>query len=85
MDVLFVVVAELLVVPLVLWVLIVLDLTLGVATSIVSFVLGRRTATQALTHGLGTARRRLLYSVLFLSIGLLLVDLVFFDPIVSLV
>jgi len=85
MDALFVVVAELLLVPLVLWILIAVELTLGLAVSVVSYLLGRRSLEQALTHGLRAVQRRLLWSVVVLGAGLVLVDLLMFDPIVGLV
>lgn len=84
MDALFVIVAELLVVPLILWALIVLELTVGVVASIVSVFLGRRTATDAVVYAWRSVRRRLLWSAIFLTSGLLLADLVFFDAIVTL-
>lgn len=84
MDALFVVVAELLIVPLILWALMAIDLTVGVLTSIVAVLLGRRSATEALHHRWLGIRRRLLWSVIFLSAGLLLADIVFFDTLVSL-
>ncbi|PRQ03460.1 hypothetical protein ENSA5_15630 [Enhygromyxa salina] len=84
MDALFVVVAELLVVPLILWGLIVLELTVGVGASITAIFLGRRTASEAVLYTWRSVRRRLLWSLIFLSSGLLLADLVFFDAIVGL-
>lgn len=84
MDALFVVVAELLIVPLILWGLIALELTVGVVASIVSVMLGRRSATVAVMHRWRTVRRRLLWSLIFLSAGLLLADLLLFERIVTL-
>ncbi|NVB40043.1 hypothetical protein G6O69_19515 [Pseudenhygromyxa sp. WMMC2535] len=84
MDALFVIVAELLAVPLLLWALIALDLTLGVAMSVVAVLLGRRTVTGALQHRWRSVRKRLLWSLIFLSTALLLADLVFFETLVSL-
>lgn len=82
MDALFVIVAQLLIVPLILWALIVIDLTVGVASSIVSVLLGRKSATDAIDHRWRGVRRRLVWSLIFLTSGLLLADLVFFDAIV---
>lgn len=84
MDALFVVVAELLIVPLILWGLIALELTVGVVASIVSVMLGRRSATVAVMHRWRTVRRRLLWSLIFLSAGLLLADLLLFERLVTL-
>ncbi|KIG14279.1 hypothetical protein DB30_06881 [Enhygromyxa salina] len=84
MDALFVVVAELLIVPLILWGLIVLELTVGVAGSILAIIKGRRSPTEAAMHTWRSVRRRLLWSLIFLSSGLLLADLVFFDTLVTL-
>src|SRR5690606_16969818 len=84
MDALFSVVAELLVVPLVLWALIALELTVGVVMSIVAVLLGRRTLAEAIVFKWRTIRRRLLWSAIFFSSALLLADLVFFDAIVTL-
>ncbi len=85
MDALFIVVAELLIVPLILWALIVLELTLGVAASVFSVFVGRRSPSDAVLYSWRAIRRRLLWSLIFLASGLLLADLVFFDVIVSLV
>lgn len=84
MDALFVVVAELLIVPLILWALIAIELTVGVLTSIVSVLLGRRSPSQAVAYRWRAIRRRLLWSLIFLTCGLLLADLVFFDRLVTL-
>jgi hypothetical protein len=84
MDALFIVVAELLIVPLILWALIVLELTLGVAASVFAFLNGRRSLTDAVSYSWRAIRRKLLWSFIFLSAGLLLADLVFFDAIVNL-
>lgn len=84
MDALFVVVAELLVVPLILWGLIVLELTVGVAGSILAIVQGRRSPSEAAMYTWRSVRRRLLWSVIFLTSGLLLADLVLFDALVTL-
>jgi hypothetical protein len=84
MDALFVVVAELLIVPLILWGLIALELTVGVVASIVSVMLGRRSATVAVIQRWRAVRRRLLWSLIFLSAGLLLADLLLFERIVML-
>ncbi|PRQ06257.1 DUF748 domain-containing protein [Enhygromyxa salina] len=84
MDALFVVVAELLVVPLILWGLIVLELTVGVGGSILAIVQGRRSPSEAAMHTWRSVRRRLLWSLIFLTSGLLLADLVFFDSLVTL-
>jgi hypothetical protein len=84
MDALFIIVAQLLLIPLVLWALIALELTLGVAASVVAVVAGRRSATEALTHSWRAIRRKLLWSLIFVSSGLLLADLVFFQEIVTL-
>ena len=83
MDALFVIVAQLLIVPLILWGLILVDLTLGVASSIVAVMLGRKSAGTALDHRWRGIRRRLVWSLIFLTSGLLLADLVFFDAIVN--
>lgn len=84
MDALFVVVAELLIVPLILWGLIAFELTVGVLASIVSVLLGRRSASAAVTHRWLVVRRRMLWSLIFLSSGLLLADLLFFERLVTL-
>lgn len=84
MDALFIIVAELLVVPLLLWGLIVFELTIGLVMSVVSVLLGRRSLTDMLMYRLRTIRRRLLWSLIYLSAGLLLADLVLFDAIVTL-
>ncbi len=84
MDALFLVVAELLIVPLILWALIALELTVGVLASIVSVLLGRRSASEAVAYRWRAVRRRLLWSLIFLTSGLLLADLVFFDRLVTL-
>jgi hypothetical protein len=84
MDALFIVVAELLIIPLILWALIVLELTLGVAASVFAIVVGRRSLSEAMSYSWRTIRRRLMWSLIFLSAGLLLADLVFFDAIVNL-
>ncbi len=84
MDALFIVVAELLVIPLILWALIVLELTVGVVASIFAIFAGRRSLTTALMHSWRTVRRRLLWSLIFMTTGLLAADLVFFDPLVRL-
>lgn len=84
MDALFVVVAELLIVPLILWGLIAFELTVGVVTSIVSVLLGRRSATEAVAYRWRAVRRRMLWSLIFLSSGLLLADLLLFDQLVTL-
>jgi hypothetical protein len=84
MDALFVVVAELLIIPLILWGLIAFELTVGVLASIVSVLLGRRSATDAVIYRWRAVRRRMLWSLIFLSSGLLLADLVFFDRLVTL-
>jgi hypothetical protein len=85
MDALFLVVAELLIVPLILWGLIVLELTVGVVASIVGVVLGKRSPTEAVLGTWRMVRKRLLWSLIFLSGALLVVDLLFFEPIVTLV
>ena len=84
MDALFVVVAELLVVPLILWGLIVLELTVGIAASVLAIMQGRRSPSEAARHTWRSVRRRLLWSLIFLSSGLLLADLVFFETLVTL-
>jgi hypothetical protein len=84
MDALFVVVAELLIVPLILWGLIALELTVGVVTSIVSVLVGRRSPSEAVAHRWRAVRQRLLWSLIFLSSGLLLADLLLFDQLVTL-
>ena len=84
MDALFVVVAELLLIPVVLWALIALDLTLGVVTSLVSVVLGRRSLEQAVSSTWRTVRRRLVWSMITLAAGLLVADLLLFDGLVAL-
>jgi hypothetical protein len=84
MDALFIVVAELLIVPLILWALIVLELTLGVAASVFAIIAGRRSPTEAVRYSFRTVRRRLRWSLIFLASGLLLADLVFFEAIVNL-
>jgi hypothetical protein len=83
MDALFVVVAELLIIPLILWGLIALELTVGVVTSIVSVLLGRRSATDAMIYRWRAVRRRMLWSLILFSSGLLLADLVFFETLVT--
>lgn len=83
MDALFIVVAELLIIPLILWALIVLELTLGVAASVFAIVIGRRSLSEAMSYSWRTVRRRLVWSLIFLSGGLLLADLVFFEAIVN--
>lgn len=83
MDALFIVVAELLVIPLILWGLIVLELTVGVAASVFAVVVGRRTASDAVLYSWRAIRRKLLWSLIFVSSGLLLADLVFFEAIVN--
>ena len=84
MDALFVIVAELLLVPLVLWGLIALELTLGLVASLVSILLGRKSLTEALDQRWRAVRRRLRWSLIFMSAGLLAVDLLFFDAVVGL-
>lgn len=84
MDALFVVVAQLLIVPLILWGLIALELTFGVVMSIVSVLLGRRSASAAVAHRWRAVRRRMLWSLIFLSSGLLLADLLMFERLVTL-
>lgn len=84
MDALFIVVAELLIIPLILWALIVLELTLGVAASVFAIVIGRRSISDAVSYSWRAIRRRLIWSLIFLSGGLLLADVVFFDVIVQL-
>lgn len=84
MDALFIVVAELLIIPLILWALIVLELTLGVAASVFAFLNGRRSLGEAVSYSWRAIRRKLLWSFILLSAGLLLADLVFFDAIVNL-
>jgi len=84
MDALFIIVAELLIVPLILWALIMLELTVGVAASVFAIFAGRRTPSEAVLHTWRSIRRRLLWSFIFVSSGLLLADLVFFDQIVHL-
>jgi hypothetical protein len=84
MDALFIVVAELLLIPLILWGLIVLELTVGLAGSIYAFVMGRRSPTDVVRYAWRGIRRRLLWSLIFMSSALLLADLVFFEQIVRL-
>jgi hypothetical protein len=84
MDALFIVVAELLIIPLILWALIVLELTLGVAASVFAIIQGRRSPTDAVRYSFRTVRRRLRWSLIFLASGLLLADLVFFEAIINL-
>lgn len=84
MDALFIVVAELLIVPLILWALIVLELTLGVAASVFAVINGRRSPTDAVKYSWRAIRRKLLWSLIFLTSGLLIADLVLFDSIVTL-
>ncbi|HLT34937.1 MAG TPA: hypothetical protein VK034_01595 [Enhygromyxa sp.] len=84
MDALFIVVAELLIVPLILWALIVLELTVGVAASIFAIFVGRRSASEAVTYTWRAIRRRLLWSLIFLSSALLVADLLLFEQIVTL-
>lgn len=84
MDALFVVVAELLLIPLVLWGLIALDLTLGVVASLVSVALGRRSLEQAVSRTWRVVRRRLVWSMITLATGLLVADLLLFDGLVAL-
>jgi hypothetical protein len=83
MDALFIVVAELLIVPLILWGLIAFELTVGVVTSIVSVLIGRRSATDAMIYRWRAVRRRMLWSLIFFSSGLLLADLLFFETLVT--
>lgn len=84
MDALFIVVAELLIIPLILWALIVLELTVGLAASVFSIIVGRRSPTEAVVHTWRAIRRRLLWSLIFMTSALLLADLVLFDAIVHL-
>ena len=84
MDALFIVVAELLIIPLILWALIVLELTVGVAASVFSIVIGRRSPSEAVVYSWRAIRRRLLWSLIFMTSALLLADLVLFDTIVHL-
>jgi hypothetical protein len=83
MDALFVVVAELLIVPLILWGLIAFELTVGVLASIVSVLLGRRSPSQAVASRWRAVRRRMLWSLIFLTSGLLLADLLLFQSLVT--
>ncbi|MFO7561344.1 MAG: hypothetical protein R6X02_01770 [Enhygromyxa sp.] len=84
MDALFIVVAELLIIPLILWALIVLELTVGVAASVFSIFAGRRSPAEAVANSWRAIRRKLLWSLIFVTSGLLIADLVLFDAIVSL-
>jgi hypothetical protein len=85
MDALFVVVAELLLLPLILWALIVLELVVGTLGTLVGILLGRRSPSELITHQWKRLRRRLLWSLLLLAIALVAIDLVFFQPLVNVV
>jgi hypothetical protein len=84
MDALFIVVAELLIVPLILWAFIVFELTLGVAASVFAVLIGRRSPTDMVRYTWRKIRRRFVWSLSLLGAGLLLCDLVFFNLIVGL-
>lgn len=84
MEALFIVVAELLIIPLILWALIVLELTLGVAASVFAIMVGRRSLGEAIRFSWRAIRRRLIWSAICLGAALLLADLVFFETIVNL-
>ncbi len=83
MDVLFVIVAELLLIPIVLWALIVLDLVLGVVGGTAGFLLGRRSPSEVVYYKWKRLVRRVLGSFALLGIALILVDLLFFAPLVG--
>jgi len=85
MDALFIIVAELLLLPLILWALIVIELVLGTLGTLVGIVLGRRSPGDLIRRQWLRLRRRLVWSLLLLALGLVLVDLVFFEPLVNVV
>ncbi len=85
MDALFIVVAELLLLPVILWGLIVFELIVGTIGTVVGVVLGRRRLSDLIRYQWLRVRRRLVWSLLLLSIGLVLVDLVFFEALVNVV
>ncbi len=84
MDALFVIVAELLIVPLILWALLILELTIGVLASVVAIFAGRRSPSEALEERWRAVRRRLLWSLILMTSGLMLADLLFFESFVHL-
>ena len=85
MDALFIVVAELLLLPLLLWGLIVLELVLGTLATLVGIVLGRRRPGELISRPWLRLRRRLAWSLALLGGALLVVDLFFFEPLVNVV
>jgi hypothetical protein len=85
MDALFVVVAELLLLPVLLWALIIIELVVGTLGTLVGILLGRRSPTDLVRHQWLRVRRRLMWSLLLLATALVLVDLVFFEALVNVV
>lgn len=85
MDALFIVVAELLLLPLLLWGLIVIELVLGTLATLVGIVLGRRRPGELISRPWLRLRRRLAWSLALLGGALLVVDLFFFEPLVNVV
>ncbi|MFV8749969.1 hypothetical protein ACNOYE_05435 [Nannocystaceae bacterium ST9] len=85
MDALFVIVAELLLLPLLLWILILVELVLGTLGTAVGIVMGRRRPSDLVRHQWLRLRRRLVWSLLLASVALVLVDLVFFEALVNVV
>jgi hypothetical protein len=83
MDALFVVVAELLLLPLILWVLILLELVIGTLGTLVGILLGRRRPTELIHRQWLRLRRRLVWSLLLFAIALVMIDLVFFEALVN--
>lgn len=84
MDVLFVIVAQLLLVPLVLWALLAIELSLGLISSVVAVLLGRRSAKEAVRNRLRSVVRRIVVLMVVSTTALLAADLLFFEALVSL-
>lgn len=85
MDALFVVVAELLLLPVILWGLIVVELVVGTLATLVGVLFGRRRPGDLIFRPWPRLRRRLTWSLALLAGALLVVDLVFFEPLVNVV
>ncbi len=83
MDLLFIIVAQLLVLPVILWALIGLELVTAVLGTILGLLLGRRNPTQYLRYRLRRLRRRLIMSLSLLACALVLIDLLKLEEVVA--
>ena len=83
MDLLQIIVAQLLVLPVILWALIGLEVVTAVLGTVLGVLLGRRRPAVFVRYRLRRLRRRLLMSLSLLACGLVMIDLFLLEEVVA--